>query len=158
LASFERHQLTRIHKGGNNYPLRSGKYADYEGGVRVNAFAAGGLIPAPRRGTVSERLISISDVYATLIRLAKYGPNTKPNRVALAAIMHDQKAAKAGLAQPDAVDTIWGAITDEDDEPKRDEIWLSPNALLWGHVKLMTGSNPQDIWTVSSQSRLCAVC
>jgi hypothetical protein len=29
---------------GNNFPLRGGKYTDFEGGVRVAAFATGGLV------------------------------------------------------------------------------------------------------------------
>ena len=31
--------------GGNNYPLTGGKFSNWEGGTRVNAFIAGGIIP-----------------------------------------------------------------------------------------------------------------
>ena len=34
--------------GANNWPNRGGKKSNWEGGVRVNAFATGGLIPASR--------------------------------------------------------------------------------------------------------------
>ena len=37
-------------EGGNNYPLKGGKMTDYQGGVRVAAFATGGLVPAAMHG------------------------------------------------------------------------------------------------------------
>jgi arylsulfatase I/J len=37
--------------GANNFPLRGGKYSNFEGGVRGTAFASGGLIPAKMQGT-----------------------------------------------------------------------------------------------------------
>ena len=36
--------------GGDDTPLRGGKFSDFQGGVRVAAFAAGGLLPAAVRG------------------------------------------------------------------------------------------------------------
>lgn len=36
----------------NNFPLRGGKMTDWQGGVRVAAFATGGLIPKDMHGTV----------------------------------------------------------------------------------------------------------
>eukprot|EP00940_MAST-03C_sp_MAST-3C-sp2_P003551 g3551.t1 len=35
----------------NNYPLRGGKYNDFQGGVKTNAFVSGGFIPEDSRGT-----------------------------------------------------------------------------------------------------------
>jgi arylsulfatase A-like enzyme len=35
----------------NNHPLRGTKGTDFQGGVRVAAFASGGLLPAAVRGT-----------------------------------------------------------------------------------------------------------
>jgi len=77
--------------GGNNFPLRGGKYSEFEGGVRVNAFASGGLISPVVRGTRSDSVIAFADVYATLCALA-------------GADASDPWAAAAGLPPPDGLD------------------------------------------------------
>jgi arylsulfatase B len=56
--------------GGNNYPLRGGKFSHFEGGIRVNAFVSGGFLPEGRRGSVSTALLSVADWYATYAALA----------------------------------------------------------------------------------------
>lgn len=35
----------------SNFPLKGGKYSDWDGGVRTVAFLSGGAIPHARRGT-----------------------------------------------------------------------------------------------------------
>ena len=45
----------------NNWPLKGGKYSDWEGGVRTCAFVAGGVVPAARRGASYARIVSIAD-------------------------------------------------------------------------------------------------
>ena len=47
--------------GANNYPLRGGKIGVMEGGIRVNAFVSGGLVPAALAGTKSEEFVHICD-------------------------------------------------------------------------------------------------
>jgi hypothetical protein len=54
----------------SNFPLRGGKYTFFEGGVRVNAFVTGGLLPAAMRGTNISAPIHICDWYATFCGLA----------------------------------------------------------------------------------------
>merc|ERR1719311_204731 len=53
----------------NNHPLKGGKYSDWEGGVRTNAFVSGGFVPSARRGTAFEGVVSIADWYGTLCEL-----------------------------------------------------------------------------------------
>ncbi|CAE7197386.1 Arsj [Symbiodinium pilosum] len=59
-----------LYENGNNYPLKSGKYTDWEGGVRTNAFIGGGAVPVEKRGSTFNGVIHISDWYATLCTLA----------------------------------------------------------------------------------------
>lgn len=46
---------------GNNLPLRGGKTSEFEGGVRVNSFVAGGLLPATMRGKVLDDIVHFAD-------------------------------------------------------------------------------------------------
>ena len=48
----------------NNYPLKGGKYSDWEGGVRTASFLSGGYVPAARRGATYSGLVSVADWYA----------------------------------------------------------------------------------------------
>eukprot|EP00750_Incisomonas_marina_P027749 INCI6231.4.p1 GENE.INCI6231.4~~INCI6231.4.p1 ORF type:complete len:339 (-),score=69.53 INCI6231.4:293-1309(-) len=128
----------------NNYPLRGGKYADFEGGVRTNAFVSGGYLPAARRGTQQDSLIHISDWYATFCEIAGVDPT-------------DTAAAAAGLPPIDSisaapllglVDGSTGKGSRWKQAAARTEIHLSSMALLdsdgW---KLVTGVQPQTGWT-----------
>jgi hypothetical protein len=56
--------------GGNNFPLRGGKKSNFEGGVRVNAFVTGGLVPEARRGQVEAGFAASEDWFRTLAGLA----------------------------------------------------------------------------------------
>jgi arylsulfatase A-like enzyme len=47
--------------GGNNWPLRGGKVTDFEGGVRTNAFVAGGLIPDALRNSSTSKYVHVTD-------------------------------------------------------------------------------------------------
>lgn len=50
-----------------NAPLRGGKHTFFDGGLRVEAFLAGGALPAALRGTTWDGLAHASDWYATLV-------------------------------------------------------------------------------------------
>ncbi len=103
--------------GSNNWPLRGGKYADLEGGVRATAFVSGGLVPAHLRGSVSAVVMHIADWYATF--------------AALAGLPYPSDALAAASALP-AVDSVnaWPALIGEAAPRTHDEIPLSSNALL----------------------------
>jgi len=55
---------------GSNWPLRSGKVTNFEGGIKVWAGMSGGLIPEELRGTTFDELTHIVDFAATAMRLA----------------------------------------------------------------------------------------
>ena len=60
-----------VQVGGSNAPLRGGKGSNWEGGCRVPAFVAGGLLPAGQRGTQHPLGIAhIIDWYRTFANLA----------------------------------------------------------------------------------------
>ena len=54
----------------NNYPLRGGKYSDFEGGVRTSTFMSGGYIPKERQGYVHKGVVSVADWYTIFSELA----------------------------------------------------------------------------------------
>jgi len=69
----------------NNYPLRGSKLSDWEGGVRVSAFVAGGWVPQAQAGTKRHGLIGIADWLGTFAELA-------------GVVVNDTLAAKAAAA------------------------------------------------------------
>jgi len=68
--------------GGNNYPLKGGKYNNWEGGIRANSFVSGGFLPASRRGIKYSGLVTGWDWYATFAALA--GVDATDHRAAAA--------------------------------------------------------------------------
>ena len=84
-------------EGGNNWPLRGGKGSNLEGGTRVPAFVAGGLLPAASRGAVLSGFTASEDWYATFCALA--GVEAA-----------DARAAAAGLPPPDGHD-LWPLLS-----------------------------------------------
>ena len=63
--SFRRLLLSDPHGGSaSNYPNRGGKGSAWEGGMRVSAFVAGGLLPAKMHGRVfgsTSQIIHVAD-------------------------------------------------------------------------------------------------
>jgi arylsulfatase I/J len=100
-----------IYGAGSNYPLRGGKYSEFEGGVRVAAFASGGLLPKSIRGTAHGGLGSVADVYTTLCGLA--GVDSQ-----------DIFAENAGLPAVDGVDLSEMLLSAK--ASPREELPLSP--------------------------------
>lgn len=124
--------------GATNYPLRGGKYSDWEGGVRATAFVSGGYLPKERRGTIVREAIHIADWYATLPALAGIDVGQEES-----VYTDDQRVPPV-----DAVN-VWPLIVGSSDNKKdstertRNEIPLSKHALIVGEYKLIWNDEAQ---------------
>jgi len=133
--------------GANNWPLRGGKMSNWQGGIRVNAFASGGLIPAARRGSVEDGLFHGCDAYATFCALAGVDPT-------------DNRAAAAGLPPIDSLN-MWPLISGANSTSPRTEVVAGSDAsecnfgngttvqalVRTDGYKLIIGSLGQNIWS-----------
>ena len=107
--------------GGNNFPLRGGKASNFEGGIRVNGFVSGGVIPAGRRGTKLDGLITGWDWYATFVHgIGGLDPA-------------DVEAAGAELPPIDSVDQ-WAYLTGATETAPRTTLAIG------------SSGNPMDTW------------
>eukprot|EP00039_Didymoeca_costata_P029876 m.26828 g.26828 ORF g.26828 m.26828 type:complete len:552 (+) comp7838_c0_seq2:45-1700(+) len=98
---------------GNNYPLRGGKFSNWEGGIRVNAFISGGFVPQNVRGTINTGLVAGWDWYATLAGLAGEDPT-------------DHKASAAGLPPIDSHD-LWPLLSGQNSTSPRAVLEIGSN-------------------------------
>ena len=122
-----------INGGANNYPLKGGKFSDWQGGVRVNAFVSGGYLPEQMRGKKTEGYIHIADWYATFCGLAGVDPT-------------DERAAKANLPPIDSLN-MWPLISGQNSTSPRTDIPLSNVTLVSGDYKILTGDISVATWT-----------
>jgi len=125
--------------GGNNWPLRGGKFSNFEGGIRVNAFVTGGLVPTAQRGTKLDGYITGWDWYATYAAMAGVDPT-------------DHRASAAGLPAHDSIN-MWPWLSGASAHSPRTEFAIgdttavAPNAdgqtlvggLISGRYKLIVG-------------------
>eukprot|EP01065_Artemidia_motanka_P026718 TRINITY_DN31978_c0_g1_i1.p1 TRINITY_DN31978_c0_g1~~TRINITY_DN31978_c0_g1_i1.p1 ORF type:complete len:539 (+),score=164.55 TRINITY_DN31978_c0_g1_i1:89-1705(+) len=132
--------------GANNYPLKGGKMSNWEGGIRVNAFASGGFIPAAVRGTKQEGYVCGWDWYATFAALAGEDPT-------------DHRAAAAGLPPIDSVN-VWPLVSGENGTSPRAEIPIGDfngtnsdaqtptlvGGLISGDFKILIGTETMAGW------------
>ena len=119
--------------GANNFPLKGGKVSDWQGGIRVNAFASGGYLPEKMRGQKTEGYIHLADWYATFCSIAGVDPT-------------DERAAKAKLPPIDSMN-MWPLISGETTTSPRQDIPASYNTLISGDYKILTETVPQAGWT-----------
>ena len=82
----------------NNWPLRGGKHTNWEGGIRVVAFASGGFLPSDRHGLVLDGMMHNADWFPTLAKLAGASPDDPPAH------------GVTGVPAVDGLD-MWGYIT-----------------------------------------------
>lgn len=130
---------------GNNYPLKGGKYSDWEGGVRVASFLSGGFVPKELEGKTYEGVVSIADWYATFAELAGVDPKdlVEDPKVTLANEAIDTDPALKNvpkLHHPDSR-AVWQNIL-EDTNPRADNFHLSPTALMKYPYKFVMGRQP----------------
>jgi len=120
--------MLKYRQGGNNYPLRGGKFSDFEGGIRVNAIAAGGVIPTKMRGKKITGYAQNADLYTTLLDFA--GASSE--------YIVDEKAKRFGLPPIDGISMkdLW---TGKTSIPPRNEMFLNSNTLISGKYKIVTG-------------------
>ena len=120
-------------QSANNYPLKGGKFSDWQGGIRVNAFVSGGYLPEAMRGQKSEEYIHITDWYATFCALAGVDPT-------------DEAAAKAKLPPIDSMN-MWPLISGTNSTSPRTDIPASHNTLISGDYKIITSRNNYAVHT-----------
>jgi len=125
----------------SNHPLRGGKYADWEGGVRTNAFVSGGFVPEQRRGKIFSGIINVADWYGTLTELA--GVEMADHRAEKANTWLKQK----GLPLLHPVDSVpqWQNIVN-DKNGRTTPMHLSSQAVLHWPYKLVTGKQVMTAW------------
>eukprot|EP00051_Salpingoeca_urceolata_P006592 m.87182 g.87182 ORF g.87182 m.87182 type:complete len:494 (+) comp14899_c2_seq1:152-1633(+) len=122
---------------GSNYPLRGFKYDDYQGGVKVTAFASGGLLPAAMRGGFTPGYIHICDWYATFSKLAGASPDD------------DTEAVRNGIVPAtDSLDV--GPVVFSNASSPRTEVPISVNTLIQDGFKLMNGGTVDIGWSPPS--------
>jgi len=129
------------HSGANNFPLRGGKTSNWQGGIRVNAFVSGGVIPKAMRGKKLAGLGAVWDWYATFAELAGVDPE-------------DKLAAEKDLPKVDSI-SLWpylsgqkkksprrklaigssSCVPDDDNNPVDD--FECVNVLAWGDTQTL---------------------
>ena len=133
----------------NNYPLRGGKHTNWEGGLRVVAFASGGFLPAARHGVVLDGIMHNADWYPTLANLAGASPHDAPAR-SPGRSHGDVGAEHAATAVPgvDGFD-MWPYITGVAAASPRSEVLISSasdGGIISGDYKLIFGEQEFSFW------------
>lgn len=135
----------------NNYPLKGGKYSDWEGGLRVMAFLSGGYIPQANRGTTFSGVISVADWYATFCELAGISEEEMTDKAAIEANVWIRAYNAAGPTSPilelPPIDSRpqWKAII-HGEKIRTDAFWISPKAVMKFPYKLVTEDQPYSMW------------
>lgn len=117
----------------------------FQGGIRVNAFVTGGLVPADKRGTKQDGLMAAWDWYSTYAHLAGVDPT-------------DHKAAAAGLPPIDSYN-LWPLLSGLSQVSPRTELPIGSEGqlggLIRGEYKLLLGTNSQ---VLKSRHNGCVSC
>lgn len=117
-------------QSASNFPLRGGKYTFFEGGIRVNAFVTGGLLPVAMRGKNMSSPVHVCDWYATFCGLA--GVDAKDD--------HD------GVPSLDSLDQ-WSLISGASQDAVRTEVFPGSGVLIQDNYKLMATGAGTAKWS-----------
>ena len=122
--------------GANNWPKRGGKMSNWQGGINVNAYAAGGVLPAAMSGKKLDGLAHGADLYTTFCALAGVDPT-------------DARAAAAGLPPVDGVN-LWPYISGANSTSARTEVPIGSESteanLLKNNDTVVQGLVRADGW------------
>ena len=116
--------------GANNFPLRGGKYSNFEGGIRVNAFVSGGYLPESVKGTIINEPIHISDWYGTMCAMADVDP-------------FDKTAHESNLPPVDS-ENVWPLISGESQTSPRQKWLVHSNMYMSGEWKYVRGGTVME--------------
>jgi len=94
--------------GFDNRPIKGVKFSNWEGGIRVCTFVAGGFVPKAQRGSRLNGLIGGEDWYATFAELGGVDP-------------YDNNAKAAGLPPVDSI-SAWSYISGASQESARTDL------------------------------------
>eukprot|EP00928_Gymnodinium_smaydae_P056925 TRINITY_DN40213_c0_g1_i1.p1 TRINITY_DN40213_c0_g1~~TRINITY_DN40213_c0_g1_i1.p1 ORF type:complete len:598 (+),score=75.00 TRINITY_DN40213_c0_g1_i1:69-1796(+) len=116
--------------GASNYPLRGGKGSNFEGGIRVNGFVSGGLVPPRMRSRMLPGLTTVWDWYATFAEVAGI-----PS-------VHDARAVAAGLPDVDSI-SQWPYWSGSTATPTRRELVIGDAG---GARGVILDAGPRGLW------------
>jgi len=131
----------QIRSGANNYPLKSGKFSEWEGGVRTNAFISGGFIPERHRGSSFHGVIHIADWYATLCSLSGVSHVDDVSAQANELLRLQGKPLLGEVEGRPQLQNIFSGING-----RPDALHLSPTTVLKWPYKLVTGQQKYSFW------------
>jgi len=121
-----------VNNGGNNYPLRGGKFTYWQGGVRASSFITSPLLPAASTNMTWKGMMHAVDWYTTVASLAK------------------ASLENTGPLPPDGFD-MWNALSQGSSSPRVEmvlNIWgNNSGAIRVGDYKLLYGyPGSPDYW------------
>ena len=130
--------------GGNNWPLRGGKFSNWQGGIKTVAFVSGGMVPPARRGTTLSGHVTAWDWYATYCDIAGVD-------------VDDAKSSAAGLPDVDGI-AQWPYLSGANLTSHRNQVLIGDTSatsfngdgktlvggIIRGEMKLLIGASNKD--------------
>ena len=142
--------------GANNWPLKGGKFSNWEGGIRASAYMSGGFLPLNTRGTASTALIAFWDWCVQAAAMKTFDQPMLPtpccplhSRYATFSafagqVSFDSRAEAAGLPQPDSFN-MWPLLSGENTTNPRTQLLVGSPAGTLGTGGSQQGTVVQGI-------------